>query len=614
MEWIITNGQIAFVLLLWILATFGYGGAMFYLYEKTCAPAVSLQDGLKFFTQLILGMLFLCFITQVINIFLPIHSFFAYFFLTLGIIFCLYFCKDFFRDKIFLIAALLAFCIIAPLSFLSDSIGDSINYHIQIVTWIQQSPLIFGLANIHGRLGFNGLIYNFYALSDVSLIFPHLRSFIGNEIVYFGFLAGAFYMLLKRQFAPFYALFIICSLLPFPFIILWAELQALHCEGIGAVLGILVFALLLYTITYKEVKVLILCLLVSLFAVMIKIANFALVLSVFLVYCIMFKEYIFKQSIKTYLTLALLCFICVLPWAIKGIMTSGMLAYPANVFYIESLPWAVSDTQRQNEVCWIMSWARAPGKNCVEVLSNYAWMSDWFAMKTRYFGWYFKYFVYSFFACISIALMLILLHKKQKINLSQSLTQLPSQKGFISITLALLCGIIFWFVSGPDPRFGMVYIVPLLGFLFAFNLTFIWHISHNNMRIIFLGLFVLSVLPMFLNMRPAFIIIWLICLLLPLRYKRFYMPFVIIASLLCAPNLYRKYIDAMKEVPKIRPIFIEEKLTHFGVKIFVRKDNADKSTQPFAYEPLPSGPYFNESVANIKEETIFGRKAYIINK
>ena len=54
MEWIITNGQIAFVLLLWILATFGYGGAMFYLYEKTCAPAVSLQDGLKFFTQLIL--------------------------------------------------------------------------------------------------------------------------------------------------------------------------------------------------------------------------------------------------------------------------------------------------------------------------------------------------------------------------------------------------------------------------------------------------------------------------------------------------------------------------------------------------------------------------------
>ena len=81
MEWIITNGQIAFVLLLWILATFGYGGAMFYLYEKTCAPAVSLQDGLKFFTLLILGMLFLCFITQVINIFLPIHSFFAYFFL-----------------------------------------------------------------------------------------------------------------------------------------------------------------------------------------------------------------------------------------------------------------------------------------------------------------------------------------------------------------------------------------------------------------------------------------------------------------------------------------------------------------------------------------------------
>ncbi|TLD98502.1 hypothetical protein LS73_008730 [Helicobacter muridarum] len=623
MEYAMINAQIAFVLLLWILSSLGFGGTLFYLYEKICAPAVSLQGGLKCFTQLILGMLFLCFITQVINIFLPINTFFAYFFLTLGITLCLYFCKDFFTDKILIIAAFLTFCIVALLSFLSDSVDDSIGYHIQIATWIQQSPIIFGLANIHSRLGFNGLIYNFYALSDVSLIFSHLRSFVGNEIVYFGFLVAAFYMLLKRQFTPFYALFIICCLFPFPLIILWREFQGLYSEGIGAVLGILVFVLLLYAIAYKEVKLLVPCLFISLFAVMIKIANFALVLSVFLVYCTIFKEYIFKQSIKTYLTLALLCFICILPWVIKGMMISGMIAYPANVFYIESLPWAVSNTQRQNELCWIMSWARAPGKDCMEVLSNYAWIADWFTMKPRYFVWYFEHFVYSFFACIVIASALILLHKKQKINLIQSFKLLPSQKELISIFIALLCGIIFWFVSAPDPRFGMVYIIPLLGFLFAFNFTLIWRIqpcNHHNTgkqtHIIFLSLFILSILPMFFNKFPAFtfVIIWIVCLFFPLRYERFYIPFVIITSLLCMPNLYRKYnkhIGSMKEVPKIRPIFIEEKLTNFGVKIFVHKNKEDKLAQSFNYEPLPSSPYFNE---NIKEEKIFGRKAYIVDK
>ncbi|TLD97481.1 hypothetical protein LS71_001650 [Helicobacter jaachi] len=614
MGWFITNLLIACVLLAWIASVYGYGGLALHYFTRYVKGGDIFKSilPLKLLASALLGVFFLSFIVQILNFFLPISSFISIALLVCGIGLFIYFYRIYWRDVWLIASAAFAFCMVAPLSMISDSVGDSVNYHIQIVTWIQQSPVIFGLANIHSRLGFNGLIYNFYALSDVSQIIPHLRAFIGNEIVYFGLAFSGIYIFLKREFTHFYYVFLGCCLFALPFLMMWGEFQGLYCEGIGAVMGICVFSLLFAGFERKNSAIFILCFFISLFAIMVKIANAALIVSVICCFIVLFRAYIFTKSfIKTYVIIGICALILVLPWAIKGIMTTGMIASPAPIGFIQSLPWAMSESVRQSDVCWIMSWARAPGKDCREVLADSMWLIDWLKMKPHYFG-YFKHFCYAL--CVSLIIFALvrfcrIYGAKVYINANSALDSMP-RFGFVSVFCSICIGIIFWFLTGPDPRFGMVYIVPLLGFFFAYNVCAIKGFDDGFVKYALYLLFLISVICLFKSERAAFVLVWAVLLLLPkgINY-RIYVSLAIISQLLAIPNLYRNQYVAIKEIPKVRPIFIEEQFTDYGVKIYVRRDNPTDKTTPYDYEPRPSGPYL---MKNVKESSIGGRKAYII--
>ena len=496
----------------------------------------------------------------------------------------------------------------AILSFFHDSMGDSVNYHIQIVAWIQQSPLIFGLGNIHGRLGFNGIIYNFYALSDVAQIVPNLRAFIANEIIYFGFIFSVIYILVTKNFAKFHLLFIVCSAIPFSFILKWGEFRGLYCEGIGAVFGIFVFANLIYALgdKNKSNNLLALLFVMSIFATMIKIANVALVLAVMIIFIYLNRDFCKKQFYKSYLFLGIFCLIFCLPWVLRGIATSGMIAYPASVGFLSSLPFAVSEAQRESEVCWIMSWARAPGQNCKDVLESSAWMLDWFGMKTRYFEYYFKKFVYGFFALFGLFVCLCVYKKLRK-------EILYDFSVFCVAILSVVVGIIFWFVSGPDPRFGMVYIFPLIAIIMAYNLMMINSAESVLVKSLFIFVFVVALLPFWKLTRDMYMILILFCLLFPsvilgVKVRKYYYALVIVLAFVSVPNMYRSQLGEIKQLPKVLPIFAQKQISDFGVEIYHRIDNQKEGYDAYNYEPMPMTPY---STKDIKEEQFLGRKAYI---
>lgn len=610
MEWIVVDIKIAVVLLAWILACYGYGGACLKIYKNITKQHIfSDYVALEFLVSLVLGVAFLSFLVQIVNFFIPIFHWISIALLLVGIGAFIYLYRANLTDCRIYASGAFSFIIVAILSFFNDSISDSINYHIQIVSWIQASPVIFGLGNVHGRLGFNGIIYNFYALTDVSQIFPHLRSFIGNEIVFFGVFFSAFLVILKREWTKIVYVFLFCSLLPFMFILHWAEFQALYCEGIGAVLGILLFSLALLVLdsSYKpKATLLLLMWCIALFATIVKIANAGLVVAVIICFIVIFKSHIFsKQYLKYYILLGLGSFVFVLPWVLKGYMTSGMIAYPASIGYIESLPFAVSEAQRANEVCWIMSWARAPGENCTEVLASYSWAKDWFMMKTRYFGWYFKYFVYALFACLALFVALKLMPKRLKDSI------ICYDKNICIVFVCILCGLLFWFFSGPDPRFGMVYIVPLLGILYCYNQLLIQTINNKILQYIFIVAFICSVVPLFFNGRYLFLLTWTLCIIagfVRFRESRILFGIIIILSIISIPNLYRKSFAKIKQIPKVSSIFVEEKKTNFDTTIYLRTDSPTPHSKEVFYEPLPTTPYWNPQ---IKEMMIFGRKAYI---
>lgn len=86
-----------------------------------------------------------------------------------------------------------------------------------------------------------------------------------------------------------------------------------------------------------------------------------------------------------------------------------------------------------------------------------------------------------------------------------------------------LLGIVYWFMAGPDPRFGMVYIIPSIALLLAYILRSVFMLTNacespatkRYALVLFAG-FALCLIPMFLNGRNAFVIIWVVLLALVL--------------------------------------------------------------------------------------------------
>ena len=654
------NGAIALVLCVWILAVYGYGLMALKLACKRYAIFRSLLgDSLALASLLsfIAGGFMLMFFVSVWHLFFPLWGWVSVVLALLGLGLFAWLGREFISREVG-IAAGLGLLVLLPLSAMSDSVGDSVNYHIQIVAWIQESPLVFGLGNVHTRLGYNGLIYGFYALTDVSQMIPSLRSFVGNEVMYFSFLFSAFLAfmrLLQSRDPRFYELFIICALLPFPLILKWGEFMGLYVEGVGVVFGVAIFAALLYImdsalgnhssdfvdfrvtadhqsssapkstksttsntatprILEKDNRALCeksaankkvdsrdntatplfaLLFLFALFATMVKIANFALILAVIISFVLVYKSQILsKKFLLGLLGLGALSAILVLPWVLKGLATSGMIAYPASIGYITSLPWAVSEEARQNEVCWIMSWARAPMKNCREVLADSAWMVEWFGMKTRYFS-YFKYFVYSFFMGLGFVLA-SRLYTRRRIS------------GFGVVLGCIAIGVVYWFFAGPDPRFGMVYLIPLLAVLFGYIVM-----QAYKARSWWLACaFVLACVPMFMNGRYAFVIVWAV-LLVGLMWQRlgtrWLMGGFVLASLISVPNLYRHDKWAILEYPKVREVYVQKRVSDLGVLEYVRFDTPNDNTQAILYEARPMTPYFNQ---NLGKGEFWGREMF----
>ena len=628
-DWLMIDLKILLALGLWIMAVFGFGALVYRIYGRVFGVQVFAHTlWLELFVSLILGVAFLSFIVQVLNFFLPLYAFLSLGFLLIGLGLFVWLYREILRSWQIGLSGLCAFFIVGILSLHHDSYGDSVNYHIQIVTWIEQSPIIFGLGNVHGRLGFNGIIYNFYALSDVSQIFPGLRSFIGNEIVYFGLFFSVFLILLNplhkhaRQdslLSDKSALFVVCAALAFPFILRWGEFRGLYCEGIGAVLGILVFAMLLHALNARDsisqnpteskhdkpallAHTLVLSFVIAFFAALVKIANTGLLAAVAICALYLYKKQIVsKISLKYLAYLGIFALIYALPWALKGYMTSGMIAYPAAVGYIPSLPWAVSDEQRAGEVCWVMSWARDPGINCKEVLSSSAWLKKWLLMETRYFNWYFKYFVYGYWAALGLSVLLLILPK--------SLYTRKQYKDFLLLFIGALCGVAFWFASGPDPRFGMVYLIPLLGILYAHNLTLIQNLQSKILRILGFGSFLATLTPIYLLIKTFVIWVWGVWIVLCNVRLRVFIGAMILLSLWGSYNIFgASVLKSVQDSQKIKPIFVQKRLTDFGAEIYVRKDGQAEGFESVEYEPLPTTPYWNPK---IELKSIMGRKAYI---
>ena len=566
MEVWIVNAKIALVLLGWIVAVCGFGFLALVCLKKI-AHIGKIDNTLiidtKFYILFVglLGVFFLSLIVQFLHFIIPISSSVSFAFMGLGVGLFAYLLprgkraqtmvEDTLQKRSTLfIAIILAFILCAVFAMRPESAYDTGLYHIQAVKWVQQEALHFGIANIHTRFGFNNILYNFAALTEVSHFFPQIRSFLSVEIICFFFFVSGVLGLVHLQHKNLDDIFMGIALSLALIFSYWLG-GGMYAEGVLGILGLSVCGYCLKLLNLKaplqnlRFSFFILYM-IGFFCVFVKISAIFVLIGVVLVHWQCFR--ISKQCLRDFLLFMLFGAFLGSLWALKGIITSGMIAYPASVGYFPKLPWAIDDTTRAREVTIIANWARVAGTpNGQELLNNGTWMGLWWD-KYVWVGTFKLFLQFCLAGIVGIVLLRVI-----------GWLKFADLSKYAVLGLSLIGGIVFWFLSAPDPRFGYQYFFPLGAFLVAF------------------------------------------CVLVLLERKQYHLVIIIlcICSIHINKHLATSGIDTADKIPHIE---LKSATKDSGMVVFL-PTKGDR-----VYDaPLPATPYFNPKLS---KKSFLGRDMY----
>jgi hypothetical protein len=344
-----------------------------------------------------------------------------------------------------LIAA--SFAITTPINY------DSALYHFQSVRWLNESPIVLGLANLHGRLGFNQSYFSFIALLN---FYPILNK--GHAIGGLLMLVMASATLLEARldrirggwwlniwfFVVFIGLYVQLSS-PTPDI----AVTALEC-------CIFLFLIKIYSSDFQSREILttnvVRIFLLSCVLVTIKLS--AAIFSIMSILLILpFIQSTFTSHKKIYIYTSLFGCYLVLLHLTRGVLTSGLPLYPNALFAFWDFDWSVSPDQARGELSWIYSWARTPLKEPSEVLGSWLWFSGW-VQRLSQTQWV---YIYSTLVLINLNLISLLIFKKYF-----------KEWRLLVLYIPLISSVLFWFFTAPDWRFlGAIptLLIALAGFV-----------------------------------------------------------------------------------------------------------------------------------------------------
>ena len=345
-------------------------------------------------------------------------------------------------------------------------------YQFQTVKWMNSYPVAFGLANLHGRLGFNSawlaaaavLQSPFGPQRSAGLFIP-----TGVIVALFGFFVyqvGSEFFNKKLISAA--SIFMLLSSL-----FIWSPylLPNMNTLSTDIPTSFLVLSCAYYGLSYIEGRCgkaysIFVCFYIAFFSVTVKFSALPLFTLPALLLLAAFI-YSRKKSKKqpgllprenrpfpewrslVQLT-AISGAVLVMPWLARNILLSGCLVYPVTFTCIPGLPWAVPQANVASEAAWIQSWARQPGAAPQVVLANSQWLKTWIEWR----------FIYLLPAILSITLgsFLLLILKKPAV--------VDDPPGFLWIAGPFFICLAFWFCTAPDLRFGE-------GYLWSISLIYI---------------------------------------------------------------------------------------------------------------------------------------------
>jgi hypothetical protein len=335
--------------------------------------------------------------------------------------------------------ACLAF-LIACIAWISRSM-DTVNnyydtglYHLQTIQWLNEYHIVKGLANLHGRLGFNQSYFSFVALLNAFPLWTKGYA-IGNVfllVLAVGTLFNAKFFIKKSGW------WLLLSL-SFGLNVVAQKIAAPSPDFAIGILQIVIFIKAVECLSEdnfcfsENIAVL---LLLCAFILTVKLSAIIYGTSMTLAVLWICKSY-FRQNFYLLLKIAALCLAIVLVHYSRGFFLSGFPFYPSVFLGLPYLPWSIPTEKAILEAKLVYSFAKNPLGSPDLVLGNWTWLTIWINKQSlnvwRFLG-------------IGCALFMINLFLVIK-------TREYFDKKWLPIYIPIIASIVFWFLMAPDWRF-----------------------------------------------------------------------------------------------------------------------------------------------------------------
>ena len=327
-----------------------------------------------------------------------------------------------------------------------DYCYDNALYHLLSVRWMAEYGSVFGLANLHGRLGFNSSLVALSGLFSVPFGVSIGREFVNGAttVLVAGVLSQGLNFKNWRCSNPSRSLYAF-GLMAFVVMLVLSPCLSSPQPDIGSAVMAIAAAWYFFGVVKLsghgdqfEFDKFLLCVSAAAVAVELKLSYIGFAAATVLV--------ALSVAVRRGVSLRLICLgllftlILLSPWICCGYITSGCPFFPSD-FGRLNFDWAAPYQSAIAERDAAFAWARAPSLRPSEVLGNWNWLKPWIARvlddpsvcKTLLVG--------------AVGLLLLcgrlLLRPSPQFDRRWCLLLFPPA-----------VGLLFWFLTAPDPRFA----------------------------------------------------------------------------------------------------------------------------------------------------------------
>ncbi len=312
-------------------------------------------------------------------------------------------------------------------------------YYLQAIEWIRRGPPVFGLANLHGRFGFNSSWW----IDAAALELPGMRGGSANFAAPLVAVLAAVTALgaLRSIWRGDRSLgLVILAMLGLPAAL---ALDATGGTAPDGVLGALVFAGLglaaLAIDAPRRDGLLVGALLLGSLAVTAKLSAAPVWLGA-IAAAVECRRLGLRPRREAWTAIAWSAALLV-PWAARGFATSGCWIYPVSATCHPRVAWAVPIADVQEMAGWIHTWSRWPGQQQAANAAEWSWVGPWLSLALR------DRMAMSLTVAFAAGLALL------------AWTRTPPRRSGGIIAGTALLAISFWWMTAPSVRLGLPYLL-----------------------------------------------------------------------------------------------------------------------------------------------------------